>query len=781
MRHRGASPARRGAVAVVSAVVAVGVSGARAGANTVLSAVDQAAPAVEVGQWTAPFEEGGASTPRCVPDPTDVKGFVVCKPVAQAAAVLPDGRVFYYNALEGQENASGPSAFSLSPSSRNSQARVLDLRSGTPRWTVPSPERGAVRNPNVRPGHQSLDYPPGAAGVPGRPGDGFVGSTAGALGVPPHEPTSSPDYGSRWDGDMFCADLMTLPDGRVLIAGGTGWYNEPAVAERNRGDAADIGLVELEGLRITNIFDPATNGFTAGGHMKYGRWYPSLTELPDGRALVVSGVTKLVKSTQLSQVRRTETYDPVTNRWAENYVGPESENSLPLVARTVLAPNGKVFYAGVGQMWGTFGQAIDEALFALQQYFDPATKKWEIAGVAPVGARDSAFVVPLTLKAPYDTMTLLTFGGTLGPPPGSYVALPISTLTTLRADGTVSDAMTGNLNHSRWFASGVLLPDGTVMAVAGADKNEVINPGIEIPVRTPEIYNPETGRWTDVADHSRDRTYHNSALLLPDMRVLLGGHSPLGANYGGANKDQGRPFASNDKDPSFEVYSPPYLFRGPRPSISHAPAGLAWGSTFTVTTPQADDIESVRLLRLPAPQHVQDSRQRALDLPFTRAGGDRLTVTAPPTGIAAPPGHYYLVVNKRTPDGPVPSVARIVKVGAAADDAEAFQPYPDNPPAPQGGDATPDPDTSDQTFQLADASRGRRTNGTTRRTTADGPAQLPDHRVLGPGRFDPAGGRLARPRSSGGGEAPSGRRVVERLQDRRDPGQRAQIRLRRDR
>jgi hypothetical protein len=43
------------------------------------------------------------------------------------------------------------------------------------------------------------------------------------------------------------------------------------------------------------------------------------------------------------------------------------------MSRLVLAPNGKVFYTGVGQMWGPFGQSVDEALFALQQFFDAAT------------------------------------------------------------------------------------------------------------------------------------------------------------------------------------------------------------------------------------------------------------------------------------------------------------------------------------------------------------------------------------------------------------------------
>jgi hypothetical protein len=663
-----------------------------------------------LGQWTQPFEEGGANTPRCVPAEGDnPEGWVVCKPVAQASAVLPDGRVFYFNGIESQENAKGPSAWSLSPSSRDSQARVLDLRGGAPQFTVPAQDRGGQSNPNIKEGHQSYDDPVGALGVPGRPGDGFVGSIAGQLGVPEQNPTSSPDDPQANDGDMFCADLTSLADGRVLVVGGTDWYNEPAVMDRHNGDPADVGVIELEGLRNANLFDPRTNTFSPAGHMKYGRWYPGLVELADGRVFVASGVTQLISDTQLSQVRRTETYDPATNQWTENYTGPESENSLPLQPRLVLAPNGKVFYAGVGQMWGPFGQAIDEVTMAFQQYFDFQTKKWEITGVAPLGARSGAFVTPLIMQPPYDKMTLVAFGGTLGPPPGNWIpANPFTTLTTLDKNGNVTNEMTGNLNHARWFASGITLPDGTVLAVGGGDKDEVIDPGTEVAVKVPEMYDPATGKWTEVAAHARDRTYHNSALLLPDMRVLLGGHSPIAAHYGGPNTDQGGPLANNDKDSSFEVWSPPYLFRGDRPRITHAQAGIAYGERFPIGTPQVDEIESVLLIRTPSPQHVNDSDQRILKLEFSRTASDRLEAVAPPTGVVAPPGYYYLVVNRKTSEGPVPSVARMIHVGTTSDTSEALQPYPDDAPAPVGGSATPDEDTSNaaQTQQsLAEAAK----------------------------------------------------------------------------
>jgi hypothetical protein len=162
--------------------------------------------------------------------------------------------------------------------------------------------------------------------------------------------------------------------------------------------------------------------------------------------------------------------------------------------------------------------------------------------------------------------------------------------------------------------------------------------------------------------------------------VLLGGHAPAGAGIPAI----GGPFADNGADSSFEVFSPPYLFRGPRPTIQRAPAGIRWGETFSVDTPQALGIESVVLMRLPSPQHVTDSDARTVRLRFTRAHSGRLRVQAPPDGTVAPPGYYYLFVNRQTAKGMVPSVARLVRVGSSGDSSDAYQPYADDPPAPQG-------------------------------------------------------------------------------------------------
>jgi hypothetical protein len=69
------------------------------------------------------------------------------------------------------------------------------------------------------------------------------------------------------------------------------------------------------------------------------------------------------------------------------------------------------------------------------------------------------------------------------------------------------------------------------------------------PVKAAELFDPLTETWTTVAAQRAPRAYHSTAVLLPDGRVLSAGH------------DNGR------RSTMAEVYSPPYLFRGPaRPS-----------------------------------------------------------------------------------------------------------------------------------------------------------------------------------------------------------------------
>ncbi|MEA2646895.1 MAG: hypothetical protein QOE92_1978 [Chloroflexota bacterium] len=598
------------------------------------------------GGWTVPFEEDPSNsrypiaagpTEHCNQvDDAQLGPQLYCKPAAVNATVLSDGRVLFWNGLANLENVQHSVVLEGGLVSRNSQARILDLSGSAPVYTVPHPEDGGATNPDAGtvspyplPGNNGADNNPGASG------------------------------------DMFCSDQVHLADGRVLIAGGTAWYDTPQVPTTN------YGVAELQGLRSARIFDPATNNFTQAQPMNYGRWYPGLIELGDGRVFVGGGVRKLIQ-TDGTNVRNTEIFDPTTGAWTDNGTGGSA--AMPLFPRYHLLPNGSVYYGGVGQMWGPAGESADELLYALRQTYDPATNAWTPYGFGLMGARSGAFSVMLPLKAPYTHVDVLAGGGTLGSPPGSYLADNLSEISRFdAATGWQPTFKKGPLLVSnRWFSASVTLPNDAVAVFSGADKDEVIDPGSESPVHTAEWYTPWDGEFHPLSDGTRDRTYHNSAVLLADGSVLVGGHAPINADYSNTNNTRhdgtaGTPFgsANNFRDPSFEIFRPPYMYRGGRPVISSVQSGIAYGSSVRVATPDAASISSVRLIRLPAYTHEVDGNMRSVELPILSRDGSSVTVKAPPNGNVAPSAPYYLFINRGAGADTLPSTAAIVNVGQA--------------------------------------------------------------------------------------------------------------------
>ena len=84
------------------------------------------------------------------------------------------------------------------------------------------------------------------------------------------------------------------------------------------------------------------------------------------------------------------------------------------------------------------------------------------------------------------------------------------------------------------------------MLVTGGSSGAGFNNSSE-PVLQAELWNPVSETWTPLASNSIYRGYHSFALLLPDGRVLSAG-------------------GNNNLYKNAEIYSPPYLFKGPRPT-----------------------------------------------------------------------------------------------------------------------------------------------------------------------------------------------------------------------
>jgi len=120
----------------------------------------------------------------------------------------------------------------------------------------------------------------------------------------------------------------------------------------------------------------------------------------------------------------------------------------------------------------------------------------------------------------------------------------------------------------------------------------------------------------------------------------------------------GADFGNVPDEMSAEFYSPPYLFKGARPTITQAPALIHFATNFFVATPDAATITSAVLIRTGAVTHFFDQNTRFVPLTFQQAAGG-LTLTAPANGLAAPPGYYMLFLLNSSG---VPSVAPIIQL-----------------------------------------------------------------------------------------------------------------------
>jgi hypothetical protein len=108
-----------------------------------------------------------------------------------------------------------------------------------------------------------------------------------------------------------------------------------------------------------------------------------------------------------------------------------------------------------------------------------------------------------------------------------------------------------------------------------------------------------------------------------------------------------------------EVFTPPNNYLPDRPSISHAPAALTRGDTVTLRVQTVAPIDKVRLIRPSAVTHLTDTEQRSVAAPIVRQHDGRLRVRIDASEGILPTGPYMLFV---VDDRGAPSVALWVDV-----------------------------------------------------------------------------------------------------------------------
>jgi Domain of unknown function (DUF1929) len=401
--------------------------------------------------------------------------------------------------------------------------------------------------------------------------------------------------------DMFCNGMVVLPDGRVMINGGT------------------LKYYPFYGLKKTSLYDPSTNSFTDVQNTAHGRWYPTLTVLGDGRVMSFSGFDETGSTNSTVEIYT------VGAGWSTEYTAPFTP---PLYPRMHLLPNGLVFNSGPS---------------AGSNLFDPSTHLWisNIASTQYGGTRTygSSVLLPLSPDNNYNPKVMILGGDNP------------ATLTTEIIDlGAPTPAWQfgPSMSQPRIEMDAVMLPNGKVLAVGGSYNDEDASTAS----LNADLYDPVSNTFSSAGANVYPRLYHTVSLLLPDGTVWLAGGNP-----------------DNTYEKHMEIYQPAYLFTtdingnpiaATRPTIASAPANLNWDRSFTVQTPDANNISSVVVMRNGSSTHAFDMDARLINLAFTKGAGS-LTVTAPPTGNIAPPGYYMLFLLNSSG---VPSIAKFVQMGA---------------------------------------------------------------------------------------------------------------------
>ena len=476
-----------------------------------------------------------------------------------------------------------------------------------------------------------------------------------ALAVPPAaaDPADTGEWGPLISWPEVSIHAALLHTGRVLTwqgdfsEGGEQYVFDPAAGSATHVPAAQADLfcagqaVTADGrilviggtatsggagIRNTTAFDPATETWTDLAPMHWGRWYATGTTLASGNVLVTSGYDRYSGDI----VETPEVYNVQANTWSQLTNAAESQPVYPFQFQL---PNGRVLWAGAS-----------EAVSATK-VLDVGSQQWSTVDDRAIDGGSIANYAPgKFIKA-----------GSAADSGDSGDSLATAYTLDMNQAGATWQP-TGNMATGRSFLNLTNLPDGTVLATGGDTTRSAFDDSKA--ALSAELWNPATGTWKTLASMSAPRLYHSVALLLPDGRVFVSG--------GGGSPPE------TDQN-SIQLFSPPYLFKGPRPTITSAPKTVSYGTTATIDTPQAGSITSVALLRTGSVTHGFDQNARALKLSFTRSSG-AVNVQLPASANTAPPGYYMLfLVNGNG----VPSVAAMVRFPAGYESAK----LPESPAA----------------------------------------------------------------------------------------------------
>lgn len=421
--------------------------------------------------------------------------------------------------------------------------------------------------------------------------------------------------------DSFCSALVTLPDGRMLMASG-------------------------DSYRTTMIYDPTTQAQTQGADLNYYRWYTTALRLTDDRVLLIGGanpgdVGRNATPDQPSGIAITPEIGTGTGVWTQ-LLGATSET---LFGNT----DGRWWYprAFIGPNGGVVGLSGDR-IWSLDPNGNGSVQE---TGALPFNPRTSGSQV---MYAP--GKVLVAGGGSAGP---ADKIMGNSDAAIVDFNGlTPVITSVAPMASARTWLNLTVLPNGEVLANGGTRYGTAA--GDENSVKQAEIWNPTTAQWRTAATAQRTRTYHSTSLVLPSGAVFTGGGGA--AEYTGSGGVYGP-----ENNLNAELYYPSYLFAknadgtvqwASRPTITSIAGSATVGGTVALTVGDGRGIASASLINVPSVTHGQNTDQRRVPLDFTQQG-NTVSAALPGSLNAMPPGDYELTVVDQQG---VPSPAQIITI-----------------------------------------------------------------------------------------------------------------------
>ena len=435
--------------------------------------------------------------------------------------------------------------------------------------------------------------------------EGDIGSASGQTYTSIFDPaagTSSQILVTNTGADMFCPGTAVLPDGRILINGGSSSAK-------------------------TSIYTPSNATWAASGQMSIPRGYQGDTLLTNGSVLTLGGSWSGGLGNKNAEIWTNGTWQPLSGVTAGPITGPDPEgvfrgdNHLWLFA----IGGGQVFHAGP----------------SAAMHWITTTGNGTITSAGNRGDDPYAINGNAVL---YDIGLVMKTGGA----PAYQNADATRSTYTIKITGGGVVSKIAPMAYARAFSNGVVLPNGQVVIVGGQTFPVPFSDNTAILVS--EIWDPDTKVFRQLKPMQTPRVYHSTGILLPDGRVFSGGGGQCGPGCGANHFNT-------------EILTPPYLLNpdgsaATRPTITSAPSTGTLGGTLVVST--NGPVMSFVLMRLSAVTHTVNNDQRRIPLQIqSTSGTTSYTLSIPSDPGTVLPGYYMLFAQNARG---VPSVAATLRI-----------------------------------------------------------------------------------------------------------------------